>query len=422
MTRCVNIDWLEIYCLEDNIGYPHDADYFRRAGWHLEEREFGTPMYQQMFTLYGNDNCPLIEVRRKPKSSQDRAINGLFDPMACHVRLSNRTCYFMEPVRLMQEFLERYGLHFQRISRIDICLDFTTFDYGDNPADFIARYFKGRYAKINQANISAHGKDMWDGRLWNSVSWGQKKSMIGTKFYNKSMELREVHDKPYIRQAWRAAGLIDDEHTGVKYVVNSDGETLPTKPDVWRVEFSIKSSTRHWFVIEDVSGRKRQIRSIRHTLDMYTTKQKLLDMFFSLAEHYFHFKIFKAAQRKDRCLDKLLFRTNEKSTFYKLENIATQIAPDKSISHLKGLIIKYREQHFTPEIFNACNVLLKQLEFELRTASMALPWPQEEITAIRLLIARAINNHVEPKANDLTELRNLLKLDNELFGEADKTK
>ena len=30
--RCINIDWLECYCLEDYIGYPHDAEFLWGKG------------------------------------------------------------------------------------------------------------------------------------------------------------------------------------------------------------------------------------------------------------------------------------------------------------------------------------------------------------------------------------------------------
>lgn len=406
--RCVNIDWLEVYCLEDALTYPHDAEYFRRAGFHVEEREYGTPVYHEMFTLYDHYDQPLIEIRRNPKSAVGRQINGVLDPNACHVRLSNRTCYFNNPVQLLQQFLEQYGFHLQRISRLDICLDFTKFDYGDDPADFMDRYFKSRYSKINQANIRAHGRDMWDGRLWNSVSWGNPKSMIGTKFYNKTMELREKSDKPYIRQAWCAAHLVDDADMLVKYVKKDDGTVDTVKPDIWRVEFSIKSSTRNWFIIEDVSGQKKKIRSIKHTLSMYTDKDKLLDMFFSLAEHYFHFKYYEKDKRKDRCRDKLLFRTNEKAIHYKLENVATVTSPEKSLQRLKLMLEKYRDEHYDPQLYKACNVVIAKLMEEQHTRSMPMPWDITEIQALRLLISRRLDArlpHNETLADIMAELK-----------------
>lgn len=449
VSRCVNLDWLECYVLEDYIGYPHDAEYFRAQGFRVSEREYGTPVYKEMFTVFSfEDDQPLIEVRRNPKSAIGKQVNGVLDPMAAHVRLTNRSCYLPSAAAIMQRFLEQYGFHFQRISRVDICLDFELFDYGDKPATFIDRYFRGKYAKINQANIRANGRDMWDGRLWNSVAWANPKSMIGTKFYNKTMELEQRADKPYIRQAWRAAGLVDDDLRLVKF--GRDGSER--KVDVWRVEFSIKSSTRKWFVIEDCSGRKTQLRSKPNTLDMYQSKQTMLDLFFSLADHYFHFKRVeylksqrglageglravttdytndlatryladRKRQRKDRCSDKLLFRPNAKATFYKLETVATSAQPESRFRRLEAMLIAYREENLKPEVFKACNVLLEELERTIRTASLAYPWPASELSIIRLLIGKRMRDKSHPLTEDIATMQALYDLEDGLFGETDK--
>lgn len=416
MVRCVNIDWLECYCLEDTLTYPHDAEFFRVRGWHVVEREYGTPVYHEMFTLYGRDDEPLLEVRRRPKSARGYQERGVLDPHACHVRLCNRTCYFNTAATLMQQFLEQYGFHFQRISRLDIAYDFEKFDWGDDPQDFLQRYMSHKYSKINQANIASRGRDRWDSRLWNSVSWGEKKSMVGTKFYLKTLELLEVRDKPYIRQAWRAAGLVTDDLTLEK--VNPDGTSY--KPNIWRVEFSIRSSTRKWFIIEDNNGAKTKVRSIQHTLDMYKTRQQLWDMFLSLADHYFHFKVFKEGVRKDRCKDKLLFRTTDQATFYKIDSVSSATPTDKAYNALLAKLYAYRETHVMPDIFKACNVLIEALEKELRLAEMSHPYPSSELTLMRLLIARRIKDGTRPFNTDLAEVRALLQIDNDLFGEVDK--
>lgn len=407
--RCVNLDWLELYCLEDDIGYPHDANFFRRAGFHVEEREYGTPMYNEMFTLYDHFDEPLIEIRRDPKSAETRQINGLFDTRSCHVRLSNRTCYFANPVQLLQQFIEQYGLHYQRISRVDICYDFTTFDYGDNPADFMRRYMKNRYTKINQANISAHGADAWGGRTWNSVSWGSKKSMVGTKFYNKKLELSEARDKPYIRQAWRAAGLVDDE-----YLLTKDGNPV----DIWRVEFSIKSGTRNWFIMENEQGKKKRIQSVRNTLEVYDTKEKLWQMFLSLADHYFHFKKFEEGKRKDLCEDKKLFNPDGMSQYYKLENVASTHQPNTAWHQLYKKLLAYFEESYKPEIYKAISLLLEDIEFKQRTNDLTLPWNATEVTAIRLLMAKRMKSHDNPLSVDKETIEAMLQVEKGLFGES----
>lgn len=411
--RCINIDWLEVYCLEDSIGYPHDAAFFRRCGFHVEQREYGTPVYHEMFVIYGHDNEPWFEVRRKPKSAIGKQVNGVLDPMACHVRLSNRTCYFTEPVKLLQQFLEQYGLHYQRISRIDLCLDFELFDTNDKPAEVVRRYMQGKYLKIYQANVTAHGTDEWDNRVWNSLSWGNKKSMISTKFYLKSLELQQVKDKPYIRQAWKAAGLVEDEFTLEK----NDPDNGVYKPDIWRLEFSIKSGTRNWYVIDTGLPKPKVKQSVYNTLDVYNTKQKLMDMFFSLANHYFHFKKFEEGKRKDLCEDKQLFRPKEQAVFYKLENVASRTEPSNVLSRLKARLLAYKETRRTPEVEKACSVLLQDIEFQLRTASLTMPWNPTEITAIRLLIAKRVRNHDKPLSEDIATVTAMLDLESDLFGE-----
>lgn len=415
MTRCINLDWLECYCLEDYIGYPHDADFFRRQGFHVEQREYGTPVYHEMFVIYGRDDQPLIEVRRNPKSAQGRQLHGVLDANAAHVRLANRTCYFATPAVIMQQFLERYGFHFQRISRVDVCLDFVRFDKGDDPADVMSRYFRHKYTKINQANISAHGVDTWDGRIWNSVSWGNPKSMVGTKFYCKSLELKQRADKPYIRQAWRAAGLVDDDLQLVKYQTDEHGNTVAVPVEVWRVEFSVKSGTRKWFVMEDCSGSKMQRRSVRHTLDMWSTQAKLLTMFASLAQHYFHFKHFKPSTRKDRCADKVLFDFTEQATFYKLQNVATREQPDRAAIRLHAMLLKYQETCVKPELFKASGVLLQALEEQIRRASLVYPWPQSELQLIRELMARRIKCQDKTLQQDIDEIKAEHKVIRQLF-------
>lgn len=410
MKRCVNIDWLECFCLEDSLTYPHDADYFRRAGWSVREREYGTPMYHEMFTLLNSFGEEEIEIRRRPKSDK-RELNGLFDPYCCHVRLCNRTCYYNEAAKFMQQFLDRHGLHYQRIARIDICLDFVRFDFGDWPDRFMRRYMQGKYAKINQANISAHGTDAWDGRTWNSVSWGAPKSMVKTRFYNKSLELKQVHNKPYIRQAWKACGLVDDDITFEK--IQPDGKTQ--KVDVWRVEFEIKSGTRNWFVISEDYTRKNKPLSIRNDLNVYATRADIYRVFISLCRHYFHFKKYRDGVRKDRCPDKQLFQIQDVRNFYKLETVCGTGTAPASVDTLLARLIQYRESHTMPDIYKACNVLIQQLEFERRTASLNHPWPVEEVELLRRLIAKRIKGSDNTLSQDIAEAKAIIELETKLF-------
>ena len=413
-TRCVNLDWLEVYCLESSIGYPHDAEYFRRAGWHVREREYGTPTYKEMFTLFSYDNDePLIEVRRAPKAPRGYNTGGIMDPKACHIRLCNRTCYMEDAAGLLQRFLEENFFEYSRISRVDIALDFEKFDSGDDPQKFLQRYIKGQYAKINQARISMHGADRWDGRTWNSVKWGNENSMVSTKMYCKTLELLQVSDKPYIRQAWYEAGLIDDWFDMTKR--KEDGTVY--KPEIWRIEFSIKSSTKNWFVVEDPYSTKRKLKSIRHTLEQYRTRRQMLDVFFSLADHYFHFKKFTEGVRKDRCEDKVLFDKKIPSVFYKVTHVATHEKQDKTLQRLLRMLRDYQSTIYDEEKRQACRMLIADIEYRARAHDLPNDTPIEELTLLRQLVAKRVMGSPNTLSQDINIIKAMLDIETDIFGE-----
>ena len=409
--RCINIDWLEVHCLEP-FDAPRTPEFFQRIGWDVSVRPYGTRFYTQMFTLLFPDGERFLEIRRAPSSSNSKSAAAFFEPNSVSIRLCNRTCYFKGCAKMLQEFIDQYGFEFRRISRIDIALDFEKFDSGDDPQKFLHRYLNGAYSKINQGNIRAHGKDLWDGREWNSLAWGSPKSQIGTKFYCKSLEIREAKDKPYIRQAWASAGLVADFIQLTK--LGTDGTWY--KPTIWRVEFSIMSSVKRWFVMEhdELGNPKKQ--SVPNILPYYYSDTQLLNVFASLVSHYFHFKHFEAGQRKDRCRDKVLFKFTEQDTFYKIEKVATERPKDRAVQLLINRLKAYRETHFDKAIRNAVDILVDHLHEELLRKSAVRPYDADEIGILRQLIALRISNHASnPLEVDKETAEQLWKIERELW-------
>lgn len=380
MNRCVNIDWLEVYCIEQKPCWPN---IFRDAGYEVKEREYGTPMYQSMFTLY-RQGQPFIEIRRQPYSV--RSQGGIFEDGSTHIRLCNRFCYSPSPVDELRAFLLAFDYFLVGISRLDICLDFLKFDKGDDPRNFLRAFFRGEVRKINQSNISAHGKDAWDGQIWNSLKWGSPSSMVSTKLYDKTLEMKEHGQyKAYIVDQWAQAHLAEyqavtvtvtdpktkQQNTQLRQVVvpwqppealaaQGRARSVPVPIDqvhqarVWRVEFSIKSEGRHWI---DLTGG----RQIDLSLLQIDNRQKLLFIFHSLAAHYFRFKrlVRKAdgsPQRKDRCPDKILFITNDREAAYKPKHLAMTrdlTRMDRIIYH-KLLDLSSDYDNLTPEQRRCC--------------------------------------------------------------------
>jgi len=394
--RCVNLDWLECHCEEPEE--PRDVNYFASHGIRVQVRDYGTRIYHEMFTILDQRDKPFLEIRRNPKSP-------IHSQRECHLRLVNAYCYEDDAAILMENFINEHGFIFHRISRVDVCLDFNRFDQGDDPQKFLERYIRGRYSKLNQANIHSHGTDTWSGRDWNSISWGSPSSDIGTKMYNKTLELfdpiTKQYGKPYIRYNWYRCGLIDDWQTCTK-----DGVFQP----IWRVEFTIRSSVHKWFKIE-LNGNRKNYQSIKNTLDMYSDRGRMLLIFASLTNHYFHFKRFVPNQRKDRCPDKVLFEWKQLQTVYKVGKDAPQVngKHDKPLSTLIAKLRVYRESHYTPTLRNACDVLIKAMQEESFKTETNL-FTRDEIQAFRLALSLQSRNRTRDVSVLLKEIKETLRI------------
>lgn len=379
--RCVNLDWLEVHAREP-WNEPRGVFYYTSRGYNVRVRDYGTRVYRQMFTILAPNDEPLLEIRRDPASI---GLKGIHDENECHIRLCNRTCYFDNAARFLLNFLTENGYTDVRISRVDICLDFTVFDKGDMPDAFVRRYMRHKYAKINQGRICSHGDDKWTGQEWNSLSWGAKNSMVSTKMYNKTMELYDVkldrYKKPYIREAWFNCGLIDDIQRC----------TLNGNPvNVWRVEFSLCSAVKNWITIE-LDGVAKKFQSLRNTLEVYDGRDRILIMFASLANHYFHFKKYEKNKRKDRCKDKILFDFSDNQVVYKIGRNDTALGSGENfISKFNRLIEKiraYQYSHYGIELHKACEIIISSITEENLRSDLANPWDRDELQFLKTLLA-----------------------------------
>lgn len=429
-TRVCNIDWLEVYCLESNQRYPCNADYFERAGYSVRQREYGTRVYKEMFEILNSNGDPVIEIRRNPASGSSD-FNGLVE-QSCHIRLPNWMLYQGNPVQFLQEFLLKNDYIFKRIYRIDIAYDFETFDSGDYPARFAKRYLAGRYRKINQCFLSAHGNDTWSECKWQSLSWGSKSSMVTTKLYNKTLELSESkNDKPWIKTCWMANGLIDNPMSMTKR--NALGELY--KPEIWRVEFAMMSQADGWLTIEMNHANKPYKQTIPHRLSMFDSPDKLWQRFQDLAYNYFHFKVKTKKkihgglvaeslskvhsdrdedwQRKDRCPDKILFHWDEGHTFMKLSAAPSMSKPIRDDESLKRRLILYRMSHSDPKVRLACDTLIQNIE---RIASLRFVplGDNKDRLALQKTLAAKLNGDQRAAQDILQEMIELLN-NKELF-------
>lgn len=380
-----------------------NADYFRSHEYIVHEREYGTRVYNEMFTIEDQHGHAFIEVRRNPQSGSS-SFTGLSE-LSCHLRLVNRACYANNPVRDIAEFMIKHDYIFQRIFRLDLCYDFIRFDSGDDPARFLRRYIENKFSKVNQCKVRVIGDDSWASFDWESVSWGAPTSMVGTKMYNKTKELKATGDKkPWIKQAWFESGLVNDPLN---------------LPDVWRIEFSMHSSARNWIVIEDADSKHNKKRAVPHTLEMFDGRDRLWERFEEMAHHYFQFRYVeyldkvnsdgeRNLKRKDVCREKRLFNYNLDRTFYKIEGVAVECKPDKDDDILRRRLTLYREKHADPDLRRAIDILLNNLNRE-RLRQITAHGYAAEIDQIRLAIATRTGWDYQTVIEKADEIHKLIK-------------
>jgi hypothetical protein len=152
------------------------------------------------------------------------------------IKFHNKLLYQSDLKQYITNFCQQNNFKIVGISRLDIAIDFTSFANNLHPEIFIKRFLKGSYIKKGRGNFKTNFKTREYNTIDTQANGKYGKTIIheylrfgsannGLKYYlyNKSKELEQVKEKPYIRERWREFG--HDE-----------------KKDVWRLEFSLTSS------------------------------------------------------------------------------------------------------------------------------------------------------------------------------------
>lgn len=348
--KCVNIDWLEVFCSENALCTP---EYFKSRGYNVKVRPYGTPQYSMMFSIQDEAKRDIIEIRRCPYSLKSQG--GIFNENDCHIRLSNRTCYCPDPIGFLRRFLIDHGYRLKLISRIDICLDFAEFDNDMSPEFFVSEYMRGAFLKLHQSRLhsygsdyevtlAAHGNDTIKTKVWNSLSWGSKKSSVTTKMYNKSLEMRQKKKKHYIINKWEKAGLHPDEN------------------DIWRVEFSLSSAIKGYVRIDDGE-------LLPSSLSLYDNEDKLWRAWSGCASRLFIFVDKTTATRKSRMKKIQLFNIND--DVCKPVELSTEEDPTRTERMLIRYLNKLRKDNQLSKAEDDAAVTIKELIQRIRNCKIS---------------------------------------------------
>lgn len=281
----INVDWLQVFCHDSNTGNLGEI-YFENSAYEFILLPHGSRHFKELWEVYNEDGDKYAIIQRIPHSSiisSDGAI----------IQLCNRELYRPHYAAEFILFLSAHKFTYKSISRLDVCFDSNILRNRLRHSNFIKKIMNGLVLKNNQnkvqwnfSSIANVGKPM----ECNSCSFGSKSSAVSTKMYNKTLEMKEQKNKPYIQENWVCNGLNVNE-------------------DVWRIEISIKSDAST--TIRTESG-----EIFRLSADSLKMQQNVEDIFFSYASKYFSFKTNTGRANKTRMPEFLIFPDERITTLH----------------------------------------------------------------------------------------------------------
>lgn len=196
---------------------------------------------------------------------------------SCLLKVANCRLYYTGWAEEVRAILRSLRWRFHHIARVDVCSDFNYFANGRLPLSFAQDYFskprasRPSFIRRGSNKFRAFGEKSIGNLLYETLSWGTRESPVQVNFYNKSIELQHT-DKPWIRDRWQAAGLLDGKQ--------ADGKMYY----VWRVEFSLNPCAIAW---KNPAGADKVVREV--SLEDVATQGQLSQTFASLLPRYFQF-------------------------------------------------------------------------------------------------------------------------------------
>lgn len=218
---CISVDWLQICCYSNNLAFLLNNDYYNKVDslpyWlelqPLETRSFAR--FIRVHTKVGNDWRYCADILAVPRST-------MLNSNIVLVKIHNRFLYSQNYIKLLYNICDTFKLSIKGLTRLDLCYDCNSFHNGLKPHKFIkefvtAEFDSPRYIyKVGAKQFRVYGgKSVSSATKFSGIEFGSGKSSKRCYIYDKTRELEEVKDKPWIRQYWQENGLISDSKTHV---------------------------------------------------------------------------------------------------------------------------------------------------------------------------------------------------------------
>lgn len=273
-------DWFQVYChahaaITKGMCFHgvQNTPFGIRAEYTAEKGEEISPLFNQHYLITWKKR-KIAHISLEPRPSS-------LHPLSCMLKIDNRLLYEPNWLFFLNDVCAALQLEIRNISRVDIAADFVEFCDHRQPLNFVKSYMqvarKGHpsFIRCGSNKFCVYGRKSMTDLSFDYVRWGSRDSEVCTYLYNKSKELKDKNDKPWIRERWA--------------VLRGDNENI----DVWRIEFSISSQ-----------GLKLEHISDDYIFDLFiddfSTFEKVRDLFYIYAEKYFKFRVFEAGETRQK--------------------------------------------------------------------------------------------------------------------------
>lgn len=243
---CISVDWLQTFCHAE----PLTEGTYESRGYRfrVEKMSNETAQFKDVYNVLWKSHQVAV-IQQTPRTS-------VINPRATCVKLSNRVLYCERYIDILYAIQESMHMNYKGITRLDLCYDCNRLHDGRNVERFIRQYVSaepmtvGHIVRNGSSRFQLHGTRSGSSvSQLNSIRWGSPAAKVSAYCYNKTLELIEVKDKPWIRQMWKDNGLeyeIDENRMNkltpkqLNRENEENGLSQYVKKDVWRFEISIK--------------------------------------------------------------------------------------------------------------------------------------------------------------------------------------
>lgn len=291
---CISIDWLQVYCICNylrGVRVSNGEEPANNEVIYLMREEIATALWLEVYSVY----LGRVKVATLCKSPRSSAM----DARGCTLKLENKVLYSHRWLEVLRRVMDDCGLIYKGITRIDLCYDCNRLAGGKSVQKFLCDYVtaspyqEGHIVRVGSRRFAVHARRNAGGAMEiNSMRWGSQGSDIGAYCYNKSLELLEVKDKPWIRETWEKNGLINEwDNVGwrglsekkKKNAIENGDTTNYIHTSVWRWEISVKSHAKDILNID--TGELFTL-----SLEYLETQAAVEKLFYVYAAKAFHFR------------------------------------------------------------------------------------------------------------------------------------